>query len=75
MTVDLRAGWTGDGRPAVWVDRWTPIPVRALQIMAAMESEDLGLRTMRADDLGLTSTEAVRLAGVSEPLLFARTEG
>lgn len=75
MTVDLRAGWTGDGRPAVWVTRSTPIPVRALEIMVAMESEDLGLRTMRADDLGLTGTEALRLAGVSEPLLFARTEG
>lgn len=62
MTVDLRAGRTGDGRPVVWVTRSTPIPARALQIMPAMESEDLGLRTMRADDIGLTSTEAGRLA-------------
>jgi hypothetical protein len=73
VTVDLRAGWTGDGRPAVWVSHSIPVPVRALQIMAAMESEDLGLRTMRPDDLGLSSTEADRLSG--QPLLFARTEG
>lgn len=62
MTVDLRAGRTGDGRAAVWVTRTAPIAVRTLEIMVAMESEDLGCRTMRADDLGLTSTEAVRLA-------------
>lgn len=73
MTVDLRAGLTGNGRPAVWVTHSTPIPVRALQIMAAMEPEDLGMRTMRPDDLGLSRTEAERLSG--EPLLFARTEG
>jgi hypothetical protein len=64
VTVDLCAGRTGDGRPAVWVTRSTPIPVRALEIMVAMESEDIGFRTMRADDLGLTSTEADRLAGM-----------
>ncbi len=75
MTVDVRAGLTGDGRPVEWVTRSTPIPVRALQIMVAMESEDLGLRTIRPGDLGLTSTEAARLAGSREPLLFARTEG
>ena len=75
MTVDLRAGRTGDGRPAVWVTRSTPIPVRALEIMVAMESEDLGIRIIRADDIGLTNTEATRLAGDREPLLFARTEG
>lgn len=63
MTVDLRAGLTGDGRTVEWVARATPIPVRALQIMVAMESEDLGIRTMRSGDLGLTSTEADRLAG------------
>lgn len=62
MTVDLRAGQTGDSRPVVWVTRSTPIRVRALQIMPAMESEDIGLRTMRANDIGLTSTEAGRLA-------------
>ncbi len=75
MTVDLCAGLTSDGRAVEWVTRSTPIPVRALQIMVAMESEDLGLRTIRAGDLGLTSTEAHRLAGSREPLLFARTEG
>lgn len=75
MTVDLRAGQTATGRAVEWVTRSTPIAVRALKIMVAMESEDLGLRTMRADDIGLTGTEAVRLAGIGEPLLFARTEG
>lgn len=64
MTVDVRAGLTGDGRAVEWVTRSTPIPVRALQIMVAMESEDLGLRTIRPGDLGLTSIEAVRLAGM-----------
>ena len=73
MTVDHRAGRTGDGRPVEWVTRSTPIRVRALQIMVAMESEDLGARTMRPDDLGLSRTEAERLSG--ETLLFARTEG
>lgn len=67
MTVDVRA--------VEWVTRSTPIPVRALQIMAAMESEDVGLRTIRPGDLGLTTTEAHRLSGNREPLLFARTEG
>lgn len=75
MTVDLCAGLTGDGRAVEWVRRSTPIPVCALQIMVAMESEDLGLRTIRPGDIGLTSTEADRLAGSTEPLLFARTEG
>ncbi len=73
MTVDHRAGWTADGRAVEWITRSTPIPVRALQIMVAMESEDLGIRTMRSDDLGLSRTEAERLSG--EALLFARTEG
>ena len=75
MTVDVRAGLTGDGRAVEWVTRSTPIPARTLQVMVAMESEDLGLRTIRPGDLGLTSTEAVRLAGSIEPLLFAKTEG
>jgi len=73
VTVDLCAGLTSDGRAVEWVTRSTPIPVRALQIMVAMESEDLGIRTMRPDDLGLSRTEAERLSG--EPLLFATTEG
>lgn len=64
MTVDLCAGLTGDGRPVEWVTRSTPICVRALQVMVAMESEDLGLRTIRPSDLGLSSTEAVRLTGM-----------
>lgn len=64
MTVDLCAGLTGDGRAVEWVTRSTPIPVRAPQIMVAMESEDLGLRTIHPGDLGLTSTEAVRLTGM-----------
>lgn len=65
MTVDHCAGRTAEGQAVEWVSRSAPISVRALQIMVAMESEDLGL----------TSAEAHRLAGNSEPLLFARTEG
>lgn len=75
MSVDLCAGRTAEGQPVEWVTRSQPIRVRALQIMVAMESEDLGIRTMRAGDLGLSHTEAARLAGDRAPLLFARTEG
>lgn len=75
MSVDLCAGRTAEGHAVEWVTRTDPIRVRALQIMVAMESEDLGIRTIRAGDLGLSRTEAARLAGDREPLLFARTEG
>lgn len=70
MTVDLRAGWTGDGRPVVWVTRSTPIPVRALQIMVAIEPGDLGLTD--AETLAIHSPSP---ATPGEPLLFAWTEG
>ena len=70
MTVDLRAGRTGDGRPVVWVTRSTPIRVRALQIMPAIEPGDLGLT-----DAGTLATPSPSPATSGDPLLFARTEG
>lgn len=75
MTVNLCAGRTAAGHAVEWVTRTTPICVRALQIMVAMESEDLGFRTMRAGDIGLSRTEAACLSGDSEPLVFGRMEG
>lgn len=75
MTVNHCAGRTAEGHAVEWVSRSTPISVRALQIMIAMESEDLGLRTVRPGDLGLTSAEAHQLAGSMRHCSSTRTEG
>lgn len=72
MTVDLRSGRTGDGRAVEWVTRSTPIAVRALQIMVAIEPGDLGLTDAEADAL---TAQSLCPAAPGEPLLFARTEG
>ncbi|WP_422036569.1 hypothetical protein [Reyranella sp.] len=72
MTVDLRAGRTGDGRAVEWVTRSTPICVRALQIMVAIEPSDLGFTAAEAEALTAQSPLPARSG---EPLLFARTEG
>lgn len=72
MTVDLRAGRTGDGRTVEWVTRSTPIAVRALQIMVAIEPGDLGLTDAEAEALTPQNPPPAR---PGEPLLFARTEG
>lgn len=72
MTVNLCAGFTGDGRPVEWVTRSMPIAVRALQIMVAMEPGDLGLTDAGAEAL---AAQGPSPATPGEPLLFARTEG